>query len=116
MHFSHADGTHINFGLPSEDIGLDFISQNSIPMIKPLSCYKRVYSSNLQAKYFYVWQSVVTQSQDARLMERMAVLHHDQALVRAHFGVWRLRAQLSMEEAFKMVSHRPAVLAGQGQE
>ncbi|XP_019646060.1 PREDICTED: protein SFI1 homolog [Branchiostoma belcheri] len=47
----------------------------------------------LQARFFYGWWTATQQSRDLRLMERMAILHHNGAVIKAHLKLWRLRAK-----------------------
>ncbi|XP_035673191.1 protein SFI1 homolog [Branchiostoma floridae] len=47
----------------------------------------------LQARFFFGWWSATQQSRDLRLMERMAILHYNGAVIKAHLRLWRLRTR-----------------------
>ncbi|KAK2145489.1 hypothetical protein LSH36_678g02041 [Paralvinella palmiformis] len=58
---------------------------------------------NLLARFFYQWHDEYEHSQDIRLAERMAILHHEELVKRRLFAQWWFRTQEVVEENFKMV-------------
>jgi len=55
------------------------------------------------ARFFYQWHDEYEHSQDIRLAERMAILHHEELVKRRLFAQWWFRTQEVVEENFKMV-------------
>ncbi|CAH1257862.1 SFI1 [Branchiostoma lanceolatum] len=55
----------------------------------------------LQARFFYGWWTATQQRRDIRLMERMAILHHNGAIIKAHLRLWRLRTREARREQEK---------------
>ena len=93
---SRAKTMSVSFLLPQSDLKLLYFLK---------ACHFHICRLNLQACFLFRWHAAYEQSQDLRLMHRMAVLNHEKILQREYFLVWRDRYHIALDINLKWVSH-----------
>jgi len=66
-------------------------------------CFLIIFRLNLEWKYFSVWKWKTEFSQNAREMERMALLHRDHCLLTDCLQLWRSRCQERLKDIHNWV-------------
>lgn len=58
---------------------------------------------NVMWQHFRIWYKGFEESQDERLMERMAVIHYNSANARQFLTIWRKKTELKLEDMWHLV-------------